>query len=367
MKLLQQVSFSGGTLGSSADLITLRNASGMVAQFTNYGARWVSMWVADREGVPGDVLLGFDTYAGYRDAGEQYHGAIVGRVCGRTNNACFSLSGVTHRLAANDAYGYPGRNHLHGGIQALHNRFWQWSKQVDAEGDEVVVFTCFSPDGEEGYPGNLKIKVAYTLKASGVLRMEMDAETDRPTPVNLTNHAFFNLQSNLLPKNILSHRLTLHSSDIIACDSELIPTGNLLAVSGSPLDFSTSRTIASSLAQPHSQTQDGRGFSIAYALPPAVGRLTLAACLADETSGRQMTIYTNQLSVQVYTAFFMDGSDRGKNDTPYFASAGIALETQGYPDALNQPSFPSVVLEQDKTYKHITEYHFTSHKEATSE
>lgn len=359
MKLLQPSTFSGGTQGSSAELITLKNASGMVAQFTNYGARWVSMWVPDREGMPGDVILGFDTLAGYKEAGEQYHGAIVGRVCGRINKACFNLAGKTYKLAANDAYGSPEPNHLHGGMNAFHNRLWEWGKEEDEEGNESVVFTCFSPDGEEGYPGNLTVRVTYTLKSNGVLAMQMEAVTDRLTPINLTNHAFFNLQGNQIFKNILSHQLTLNSSDIIACDKELIPTGELLSVAGSALDFSTPRTITSSFTQPHAQIQEGEGFSIAYVLPPASDCLNRVACLDDEISGRRMEIYTNQPSIQVYTAYFMNGADVGKGGIPYYASAGIALETQGYPDALNHPCFPSVLLDKEEVYKHITEYHFT--------
>lgn len=362
MKLLTASTFGGGSPASSAELITLRNRNGLVAQFTNYGARWVSMWTPDRCGCLSDIILGFDTLDGYLTAGERYHGAIVGRVCGRINNARFTLHEQEYLLASNDVYGKPIRNHLHGGIDAFHNRFWQSRPFVTPLGEEAVEFTNNSHDGEEGYPGNLKVKVTYLLKENNTLRMECEATTDRPTPVNLTNHAFFNLQSSpdrTEKKNVLSHHLTLNASAIIACDSELIPTGRLLPVDGTLLDFRSPRTIASSLADEHAQIQKGKGFSLAYALhTKGTDQLHFAACLSDEISGRSLEIYTNQPSVQVYNGYFMDGTDIGKNNIPYYASAGIAIETQGYPDAPNQPSFPSIRIDASNKYSHITEYKF---------
>ena len=329
MNLLSASVFSGEGSTSSAELVTLKNRNGLVAQFTNYGARWVSMWTPDRNGRMGDIVLGFDTLDGYLTAGEQYHGAIVGRVCGRINNARFTLEGQEFLLASNDAYGKPVRNHLHGGMAAFHNRFWKSRLFVTSPGEEAVEFTTCSPNGEEGYPGNLEVKVTYLLKDNNTLRMECEATTDRLTPVNLTNHAFFNLQSSFGitdKKNVLSHNLTLNASAIIECDNELIPTGRLLSVNDTLLDFRLPHTIASSLS--------------------------------DEISGRKMDIYTNQQSVQVYNGYFMDGTDIGKRDTPYYASAGIAIETQGYPDAPNQPSFPSILIDKTEKYRHVAEYQF---------
>lgn len=192
--------------------------------------------------------------------------------------------------------------------------------------------------------------------------MECEATTDRLTPVNLTNHAFFNLQSSFGitdKKNVLSHNLTLNASAIIECDNGLIPTGRLLPVNGTLLDFRLPHTIASSLTEEHSQIQKGKGFSLAYALDKKeASELSFAACLSDEISGRKMDIYTNQQSVQVYNGYFMDGTDIGKGDTPYYASAGIAIETQGYPDAPNQPSFPSILIDKTEKYRHVAEYQF---------
>lgn len=367
MKLLSASTFSGGSPASSAELVTLRNRNGLVAQFTDYGARWVSMWVPDREGRLSDIVLGFDTIDGYRTAGERYHGAIVGRVCGRISNACFRIGGQEYLLASNDVYGTPVRNHLHGGIDAFHNRYWKFRTYISSSGEEAVEFTNNSQSGEEGYPGNLQVKVTYLLKADNTLRMECEATTDHPTPVNMTNHAFFNLQSPSAPaerKNVLSHNLTLNASAIIECDGELIPTGRLLPVDGTSLDFRSPRTIVSSLVEEHPQIQKDKGFSLAYALDTeeseASDELHFAARLSDDLSGRMLEIYTNQPSVQVYNGYFMDGTDIGKDNTPYYASAGIAIETQGYPDAPNQPAFPSILIDEAKKYRHITEYCFTN-------
>lgn len=363
MKLLSASTFSGRSQASSAELVTLRNRNGLIAQFTNYGARWVSMWTPDRNGNMCDIILGFDTLDGYLTAGERYHGAIVGRVCGRISNARFTLGGEDYLLASNDVYGKPVRNHLHGGIDAFHNRFWEYRTFVTLSGEEAVEFTTCSPNGEEGYPGNLEVKVTYILKENNVLRMECEATTDHPTPVNLTNHAFFNLQTSsdlTYKKNVLSHSLTLNGSAIIECDSELIPTGRLLPVDNTLLDFRSPRTIASSLTEEHPQIQKGKGFSLAYALDRKdADVLNFAARLSDEISGKSLSIYTNQPSAQVYNGYFMDGTDIGKNKTPYYASAGIAIETQGYPDAPNQPSFPSIGIDESDKYSHITEYQFT--------
>lgn len=361
---------SGEGFSLPADWITLKNRHGLTARFTRYGARWVSMQTPDREGRMGDILLGFDTLDGYRTAGEAYHGAIIGRVCGRIRNARFRLGTREHVLASNDVYGSPIRNHLHGGIKAFHNRFWRSRKFFTGTGEEAVEFTCYSPDGEEGYPGNLEVKVTYLLGNDDILRMTCEAITDRPTPVNLTNHTFFNLQASAPTagkKNVLSHLLTLNASAIIECDGHLVPTGRLIPVGSTLLDFRTPRTLASSLAEAHPQILKDKGFSLAYALDRKEGtELSFAARLSDEVSGRRVDIHTNQLSMQVYTGYFMDGRDRGKEDIPYFASAGLALEPQGYPDAPNQPSFPPIWIDKDTKYWHLTEYRFSCSKETAS-
>lgn len=347
-----------GDASSPAGLITLRNRQGLAAQFTPYGARWVSMWVPDRNGCLGDVLLGFDTLKGYRSAAEKYHGAIVGRVCGRMADASFTLQGKRYRLAANDAYGKPAPNHLHGGIEAFHNRFWEGRHAVNEAGEQSAVFTLLSADGEEGYPGNLKVQVTYTLRHTNVLSLVCEAVCDKATPVNLTNHAFFNLNGGGAGENVLSHTLRVHASRLVECDGELLPTGRLVPVEGSLLDFTFSRLLSEAMKCSLFDITENKGFSLAFVLDKEADELALAAVLRAEASGREMAIYTNQPSIQVYTGYFMDGTDVGKGSVPYKASAGIALETQGFPDAMHHPDFPSVLLYPGEVYRQVTEYKF---------
>lgn len=316
------------------------------------------MWVPDRHGCPGDVLLGFDTFDGYRSAAEKYHGAIVGRVCGRMAGASFTLQGKKYRLAANDVYGKPVPNHLHGGVHAFHNRFWKGSFTVNAAGEESAVFTCLSADGEEGYPGNLNVKVTYTLRHTNVLSLVCEAVCDRATPLNLTNHAFFNLNGARPGETMLSHTLRLAASRLVECDGELLPTGRLIPLKDTLLDLRSSRELSQTMKSPLFGISENKGFSLAFALDKEPGKLSEVAELRAEESGRRLVMYTNQPSMQVYTGYFMDGTDVGKGGVPYGASAGIALETQGFPDAMHHPDFPSVVLDPGEIYRHVTEYRF---------
>lgn len=341
-------------------LFTLHNLNGLVAQFSNYGARWMSMWTPNKQGVFDDVLLGFDSLDNYLQATEQYHGAIVGRVCGRINNARFLLDGQEHVLAANDVYGKPQPNHLHGGNSAFHNQYWKAHQTVNGAGEERVIFTLFSSDGDEGYPGNLEVKVTYTLRNDNVLSMKCEAVSDRKTPLNLTNHAFFNLSGKQTGSDILSHNLRIVSDKIIECNTELIPTGKYIPVAGTDLDFTSYNKISESFQSELFTVKEDNGFSLAFALnKDTENELSLAAELLDEISGRKLSIFTNQPSLQVYTGYFMDGSDIGKNGRPYSKSAGIALETQGFPDAVNHPEFPSVILVPGDVYHHYTAYKFS--------
>lgn len=361
--------------------ITLTNRQGLRARFCNYGARWVGMFTPDRDGRFDDILLGFDTLSAYRKAGEPYHGALVGRVCGRIGNASFRMEGKTYPLTSNDLYGRPVRNHLHGGIDAFHRRMWE-IRSVDPAGNRVT-FSLFSPDGEEGYPGNLSVEVTYTLTDENKLRMECAARTDRMTPVNLTNHSFFNLRGS---RDVLDQELQIFSTRLIECDEELLPTGKLIPVKNTFYDFTSSKKIRESLpgaaenkgagkgAVENRGTEEGtaenkitgneaaenspKGFSIAFALDKKESERSIAAILKDDRSGRKMEIYTDQPSLQVYTGYLMDGSDVGKKNRRYFASAGIALEPQGFPDAPNHSEFPTVFISPDRPYKQITEYVF---------
>lgn len=343
-------------------LITLRNRLGTEASFTNYGARWVDMSLAAPDGNAVQVVLGFDTLQGYVDAGEKYHGAMVGRVCGRMKGASFSLGGHTYPLAANDAFGEPVRNHLHGGLHAFHNRFWDVEKFRTPNGDEAVRFSLFSPDGEEGYPGNLEVTVTYTLlQDSDTVVLEGLASTDRPTVVNLTNHTFFNLAGHNVGMSVARQRLTLASDRLIVCDDQLLPTGEVIRASGTFADFSSGKTLEESIAAGNEQVRNDGGYTLAYALgseewPSKNPRF--AARLEDPEGGRYLELFTDRPSLQLYNGYFMDGSDRGHHDTPYFAGAGLALEPQDFPDAPHHPHFPSIEITPERPYRQITEYRF---------
>ena len=339
-------------------VITLHNRNGLTARFTNYGARWLATLVPDRQGNLEDVLLGFDDLVSYKKAREQYYGATVGRVCGRIRHAGFNLGNNYYKLAANDVYGKPTPNHLHGGFEGFHCCCWDTSVGINEKGEQTVLFTRLSPDGEEGYPGNLKVSVRYTLTDIDSLEIKCRAVTDCLTPINLTNHAFFNLASVRRSMNVLSHRLRLYSAQLIDCDDSLLPTGKIISLEGTVLDFRNGRIISDALATDYLGIRLQKGFSLAYVLNN-VGDCPLAVELYEESSGRKLSIYTNQPSLQVYTGYMMDGSDVGKDGTPYFSSAGIALEPQGYPDAVHWANFPSILLDVGEEYTFRAVYQFT--------
>lgn len=337
------------------DEFEIVNSNGLIARFSSYGARWISMEVPDRYGDFDDVLLGFNDISTYGEAEEKYYGAMVGRVCGRISNASFSLNDKFFKLSKNEN----GKNHLHGGMNAFHNCYWKANTGINDKGDSFVEFKHYSPDGDEGYPGNLGVTVRYTLNNDNILSMVCKGIADKDTIINLTNHAFFNLCGSRKPDNVLKHRLLLNSSSLIECDDELLPTGKLLSVEGTSLDFREGRMISESLVTDLYGISKNKGYSLAYKLDNTDGNFRLASILSEEKSGRKLKIYTNQPSLQVYNGYYMSGKDIGKGGFPYCSSSGIALEPQGFPDAINHSSFPSIILRKDEVYMHITEYRWS--------
>ena len=342
-------------------LYTLTNSNGCTAQFTNYGARWLSFWCKDRNGNWGDVVLGFDSLKGYQTAAEGYHGATVGRICGRINQGKFTMDGKKYKLANNDGFGYPLRSHLHGGIKGFHKQMWKGKQGIDSLNNQYVEFSYLSIDGEEGFPGNLDVTIRYTMKEDNTLRIEYWATTDKRTLVNLTNHAFFNMSGN--PSTTVNNQiLSLNCDKYIQCDKQLVPTGKIINVKGTPLDYTEPIRVAQNFSKNHPEIIKDKGIAIAYVLKPSSSTahfLNYAAKLQDPISGRAMTVYTNQPSLQVYNAWLMDGTDLGKANIPYHSSAGIVLESQGFPDAPNHSNFPSVILDKGQVYNHIVEYKFS--------
>ncbi|MBI4582930.1 MAG: galactose mutarotase [Planctomycetes bacterium] len=330
--------------GTAVDLYTLTNARGLTARVMTYGALLVSLEAPDRQGKLKNVVLGFDDLKGYL-AGHPYFGCTVGRFCNRIAKGKFTLNGVEYKLAVNN-----GPNHLHGGNIGLDKKVWKAVAAESAEGPSVK-FTCLSPDGEEGYPGNLHVEVVYTLTQKDELRLDYTARTDKATPVNLTNHSYFNL-AGAGSGSILGHELMINADRYLPVDDTLIPTGELKEVQGTPMDFTRPFTIGGARLD---QVQGG--YDHCYALKKSGGELSLCARAREPKSGRVLEISTTEPGVQLYTGNFLDGVN-GAGGAVYRKHDGFCLETQHFPDSVNRPGFPSTILEPGRTFKSTTVYRF---------
>ena len=347
---ITKVPFGKTEDGQDIDLYTCTNANGLVLRLTNYGAIVVAVEVPDRDGKLANVILGFDKLAGYLPR-HPYFGATVGRFCNRIAKGKFTLEGHEYTLATND-----GENHLHGGEQGFDKQVWKAEEvtETDDRGAQQAVgvkFTRRSPDGEEGYPGNLDVTVVYSLTNDNELKIAFTAITDKPTPVNLTNHNYWNL-GGAGSGTILDHELQIEADKYLAVDDGLIPTGEFADVKGTPLDFTTPHKIGERLKQIKS---DPVGYDHCYALRSQDGSLALAARVADPTSGRVMEIYTTQPGIQLYSGNFLDGSETAGGFPQY---AAFCLETQHYPDSPNQPDFPTTILKPGETFSQTTVHKF---------
>ena len=340
------------TFGKTPDgeivyLYTLTNTNGIRARITNYGAILVSLEVPDRNGNLTDITLGFDTLDGYLGT-HPYFGATVGRYANRIGAAKFVLNGVEYKLAANN-----GPNHLHGGIKGFDKVVWK-QQEIVSEGDKAFVrLSYISEDGEEGYPGNLACSVTYTLTEDNELKISYEAETDKTTVVNLTNHSYFNLAGQGTG-DILGHTLMLNADKYTVVDEGLIPTGEIRDVKDSPMDFTKQMTIGSRISKVPG------GYDHNYVLKSGGGSLALAASVHEPTSGRAMEIHTTEPGIQFYTGNFLDGSITGKAGKVYEKHYGFCLETQHFPDSPNKPSFPSVVLNPGQKYTTVTVHKFST-------
>ncbi|HSV99766.1 MAG TPA: aldose epimerase family protein [Sedimentisphaerales bacterium] len=333
--------------GGEAFLYTLANAKGLRARITNYGAIVVSMEVPDRHGKLDDVLLGHDTLEGYLTRGG-CAAAVIGRYANRIGNARFTLDGIEYALAANN-----GPNHLHGGLKGFDKKLWTPEEVTASENQAWVKLSYLSKDGEEGYPGNLRVLVTYTLTNDDELRMSYEAQTDKKTVVNLTNHAYWNLagQGN---GDVLGHELMINANRFTVFDKGQIPTGITVSVAGTPLDFLSPRKIGSRIRQL------GNGYDHNYVLNGAAGAMKLCGTAYDPTTGRSMEVTTTEPGVQLYTANHMNGSLIGKGGKAYVKYAAFCLETQHYPDSPNKPQFPSTVLEPGKKFSSQTVHKFST-------
>ena len=338
-------SFGHTADGLEVQLFTLRNAHGATATISSYGGTLTSLLVPDRNGQLGDVVLGFEDVSGYQSPAfrkaNPYFGALIGRYGNRIARGRFTLDGTAYHLATNN-----GPNALHGGTVGFDQRIWQATPGT-ADAAETLTLTYHSPDGEEGYPGNLTVTVVYTLTDDYALRLAYTATTDRATPLNLTNHAYFNLRHGT-SKDILAHELTLAADRYTVVDDTLIPTGELRPVAGTPFDFTAAHAIGARIAQVPG------GYDHNFVLNPAGP----AARVFDPASGRTLDVTTDQPGIQLYTGNFLDGSLTGKGGTVYGPHAGFCLETQHFPDSPNQPGFPNTILRPGEVFRSSTVYRF---------
>ena len=345
--------FGTTTRGEAVSLYTLKNAHGMEARVLDYGGIIVSLRVPDRNGLLDDVVLGFDSLADYQSA-SPYFGAIIGRYGNRIARGRFTLDGRAYTLATNN-----GPNHLHGGVRGFDKVVWKAApfQHADSAG---LAFSYTSPDGEEGYPGTLRATVTYTLTDSNQLIFDYHATTDRATPVNLTQHSYFNLAGDG-KGDILGHVVTLNAERFTPVDSTLIPTGEIRSVAGTPFDFRTPTPIGARINQKDQQLRYGPGYDHTFVLDKGGkdGELTLAARVYEPTTGRVMEISTTEPGLQFYSGNFLDGTLRGKHGVVYRHRYGFAMETQHFPDSPNKPAFPSTILRPGEQYNSRTIYRFT--------
>ena len=334
--------------GKAIDLYTLKNSTGMVVQITNYGGKIVSILVPDKDGNLGDVNLGYETAETYLN-GIASLGATMGRYANRIANAQFTLNDSTYQLAKN-----AGENSIHGGNQGFRFQVWD-AEQID---DQTLALSYLSEDGEEGYPGNLQVKVIFTVTEDNELKLEYAATTDKPTVLNFTNHAFFNLagEGN---GDVLDHVLYVNADQFTVVDEESIPTGEIRDVAGTPLDFTTPTRIGDRIDADNEQLQYAGGYDHNYVINKAEGELALAARLSEPNSGRVMEVYTTEPGIQVYTANSLTNEDTGKGGKTYGPRSSICLETQHFPDSPHHPHFPSTVLNPGEEYLSTTIYKFS--------
>jgi aldose 1-epimerase len=334
------------------DLYKLTNLNGMAVRITNYGATLVAVTVADRRGNPADVILGYDSLADYIN-GSNYFGCIAGRYANRIAGGRFKLNQIPYLLAQND-----GGNHLHGGIRGFGKAVWQ-AREMENHDSLGLALTYLSQDGEEGYPGNLSITVIYTLTNKNELRIDYNATTDKPTVVNLTNHAYFNL-AGAGSGDILDHELMINADRFTPVDASLIPTGELRSVKDTPLDFTRPMIIGARIDQDHEQLLIAKGYDHNWVLKKDTDGPCLAARAFERKSGRTLEVYTTQPGIQFYSGNFMDNGIAGKTGQVYHHRGGFCLETQHFPNSPNQPNFPSTILDPGAIYEHTTIYRFSA-------
>lgn len=336
--------------GQKVDVYTLTNRRGSEVKITNYGGIITSLKVADRTGKRDDIVLGFDNVDPYLKGGP-YFGALIGRYANRIAKGHFTLNGKQYTLAVNN-----GENHLHGGIKGFDKVVWQ-ARIVKVPNGAALRLTYLSKDGEEGYPGNLSVKVIYTLTNANELKIEYWATTDRDTVVNLTSHSYFNLagQGN---GDILNHQLLINARRFTPTDAGSIPTGELKSVKGTPFDFTSAFRVGDRINDDDQQLKFGKGYDHNFVLNGRMGSLRQAAVVYEPNSGRRMEVWTTEPGIQFYSGNFLDGTLTGKDGKVYRERYGLCLETQHFPDSPNKPSFPTTVLRKGQRFHSLTIHKF---------
>lgn len=332
--------------GNVVEVFTMRSPDGAEVRVTPYGGAILSIRVPDRDGRLGDVVLGFDTLAEYV-ADTAYFGALIGRHANRIRGGRFSLDGRAYQLPVNN-----GQNHLHGGPRGFHKVLWSARPLADG-----VALQYTSPDGDEGYPGNLQAAVTYRWSADHALSVDYEAEADAATPVNLTQHTYFNLAADPA-RDILGHRLQLNADRFTPVDDTLIPTGERAPVEGTPFDFRRPTPIGAQIGEAHAQFDAPGGYDHNFVLR-GDGSLSLGARVVEPETGRVLELYTTEPGLQFYSGNFLNGEAVGKGGVPYRHRCGFCLEPQHYPDAPNQPAFPGSILRPGERYTSRTVYRFS--------
>ena len=342
----------GETPDGTAFLYTLTNKNGMEVCISNYGGIITSLKVPDKNGVLADVVLGFDSLAGYRSSANPYFGGIIGRYGNRIAKGRFSIDGQSYALAINNE-----PNHLHGGNKGFDKVIWEGKETLGGD-SKGIILTYLSKDMEEGYPGNLQVKVYYLLNNQNELLIRYEANTDKTTVCNLTNHTYFNLagEGN---GDILGHEIKINADWMTPVDKTLIPTGKMMAIKGTPFDFRIFKAIGKDIAADDRQIKYGLGYDHNFVVGNPDGKRKAIATVIEPNSGRKMEVLSEEPGVQFYTGNFLDGTIAGKNGHKYGFRTGFCLETQHYPDSPNQEKFPSTVLRPMESYKTSTIYRFS--------
>ncbi len=336
--------FGKAKSGAEVDIYTLTNTNGAIAKITNFGATLTELWMPDKKGITANVILGFDNVAQYEDHTNPHFGGTIGRYANRIGNAQFTIDGTTFNLAKNN-----GPNNLHGGPIGWDRQVWQAEAKKTTEGPSVK-FTLQSKDGDSGFPGTVTATVTYTLTNDNALRLDYSATTDKTTPINLCNHAYFNL-AGAGTRDVLNHELTLFADRHTPTDDTLIPTGELAPVKSTALDFTKQTKVGAHIAE----LKNGYDHNFVLCLQPR--SISLAARLFEPSSGRTMEVWTTEPGLQLYTSYWLDGTLKGNGGT-YNRADALCLETQHFPDSVNKPQFASPLIAPGEEYRQTTIYKF---------